>query len=129
MMRGTGFIELYFSPQMFDEERYAAAAKVLKWAEDNFDIIRNSVFFGDAPEDGGVYGYYAFDDKRGILAIRNSSDKSAEYQFDHKALTFDDCAYSITQFYPVAGETEYVGGAQKCVISLKPFEVKLFNIG
>ena len=129
MMRGTGFIELYFSPQMFDEKRYAAAAEVLQWAEDNFEIIRNSVFFGDAPEDGGVYGYYAFDGKRGILAIRNSSDKSAEYQFDHKALTFDDSAYSITQFYPTVGQTEFVGNSQKCVISLKPFEVKLFNIG
>ena len=55
--------------------RYAAAAEVLQWAEDNFEIIRNSVFFGDAPEDGGVYGYYAFDGKRGILAIRNSTYK------------------------------------------------------
>ena len=44
MMRGTGFAELYFSPQMFDRERYAAAAEVLNWAEENFDILRNSVF-------------------------------------------------------------------------------------
>ena len=49
MMRGTGFIELYFSPQMFDEKRYAAAAEVLQWAEDNFDIAKGCRLFPHIP--------------------------------------------------------------------------------
>ena len=128
MMRGTGFVELYFSPQMFDKQRYAAATQVLQWAEENFDTIRHSVFFGDAPEEGGVYGYYAFNDGKGILAIRNSSDVKMSYAFDHKALSFDDSAYEIQQFYPVAGESEKVASGDKFDIELQPFEVRLYNI-
>lgn len=128
MMRGTGFVELYFSPQMFDRERYEAAAQVLQWAEDNFDTIRHSVFFGDAPEDGGVYGYYAFDKGRGILAIRNSSDKTAAYEFDHKALSFDGGSYEIAKFYPDSGDATKVAGGDKFSITLQPFEMRLYNI-
>ena len=128
MMRGTGFVELYFSPQMFDRERYAAAAQVLQWAETNFDTIRHSVFFGDAPEEGGVYGYYAFDDGKGILAIRNSSDRQMNYHFDHKALSFDESNIEISQFYPVDGESAKVASGNKFEITLQPFEMRLYNI-
>ncbi|MDE5756949.1 MAG: alpha-galactosidase [Clostridia bacterium] len=128
MMRGTGFVELYFSPQMFDKQRYAAATEVLQWAEENFDTIRHSAFFGDAPEEGGVYGYYAFNDGKGILAIRNSSDVKMSYAFDHKSLSFDDSAYEIEQFYPIAGESAEVASGDKLDIELQPFEVRLYNI-
>lgn len=128
MMRGTGFVELYFSPHMFDRQRYAAAAEVLQWAEENFDTISHSVFFGDSPEKGGVYGYYAFDNGKGILAIRNSSDKTADYAFDHKALSFDESAYEISRFFPAKGDTESVASSDVYSIELKPYEVKLFNI-
>lgn len=128
MMRGTGFVELYFSPQMFDEQRYKTASEVLQWAEENFDIIRHSVFFGDSPEDGGVYGYYAFDNGKGILAIRNSSDKSMNYAFDHKALTFDNSDYEIAQFYNTAGDKALVTNGEKLDIQLHPYEVRLYNI-
>ncbi len=128
MMRGTGFAELYFSPQMFDRERYAAAAEVLNWAEENFDILRNSVFFGDAPESGGVYGYYAYDEGRGILAMRNSSGEEKTYSFDHEALSFDKRAYEIRQFYPMSGESAEVESEGEYQIKLKPYEIKLYNI-
>ncbi|MDE5911767.1 MAG: hypothetical protein K2H24_05480, partial [Clostridia bacterium] len=128
MMRGTGFVELYFSPHMFDAKRYEAATEVLQWAESNFDTIRHSVFFGDAPEDGGVYGYYAFDEGKGILAIRNSSDRAMKYAFDHKALSFDDSRYEISGFYPISGETVTVESGDKFEILLQPFEMRLYNI-
>ncbi len=128
MMRGTGFIELYFSPQMFDRQRYEAATQVLQWAESNFDIIRHSVFFGDAPEKGGVYGYYAFDDGKGILAIRNSSDRATKYAFDHKGISFDDRGYEILQFYPNDGKVSTVASGDKFEILLQPFEIRLYNI-
>ncbi|MDE6276102.1 MAG: alpha-galactosidase [Clostridia bacterium] len=128
MMRGTGFVELYFSPQMFDKQRYAAATEVLQWAENNFDTIRHSVFFGDAPEEGGVYGYYAFHDGKGILAIRNSSDRTINYAFDHKALSFDEKGYEVEQFYPIGGEASTVASGDKFNIELQPFEVRLYNI-
>lgn len=129
MMRGTGFVELYFTPSMFDNERYKAAGEVLKWAEDNFDILRRSVFFGDAPETGGVYGYYAYDNGRGILAVRNSGADNAVCRFDHKGLSFEDGAYEICEFYPHASADKMTVSAGGILnIDLKPFEIKLFYI-
>ncbi|MDE7070634.1 MAG: alpha-galactosidase [Clostridia bacterium] len=128
MMRGTGFVELYFSPQMLDEQKYQVATQVLQWAEENFDTIRHSVFFGDAPEEGGVYGYYAFNNGKGILAIRNSSDKIVNYAFDHKALSFDSGQYEISRFYPAKEERKTVASGDKFDIELQPFEIKLYNI-
>lgn len=128
MMRGTGFAELYFSPQMFDRQRYSAATEVLQWAEENFETIRHSVFFGSSPEEGGVYGYYAFHEGKGILAIRNSSEETATYAFDHKALCFDGNGYEIERFYPIKGDVATVASGDKYDIVLQPFEVRLYNI-
>lgn len=128
MMRGTGFVELYFSPEMFDAERYAAAAEVLSWAERNFDVLKNSRFFGDAPETGGIYGYYAFSDGRGYLSVRNSSDAEKKFSFDRKKFDFDGAAYEIAPFFPTNGEPAKVSDNGVFEINLKPFEIKLFEI-
>lgn len=128
MMRGTGFVELYFSPEMFDGERYAAAAEILTWAEKNFDVIQHSKFFGGEPETGNVYGYYAYNGGKGILLIRNSSKEERSYSFDREKLDFDGRSYEITPFFPTAGNTEQVAGGKIFDITLKPFEVKLFEL-
>lgn len=82
MMRGTGFIELYYSPSMMTDEKLAVNAKVLKWAESNFDLIQKVKFFGDVPSTKCIYGYVGFDDKKGLVAIRNSSDKPLDINLD-----------------------------------------------
>lgn len=82
MMRGSGLAELYFSPAMMNEEKWKAAADLLKWAEDNFDVLSTSQFFGGRPEKGEVYGYYAVRDGRYVIEVRNSGNKQREYSFD-----------------------------------------------
>lgn len=130
MMRGSGFVELYFSPEMFDEKRWKIAARVLQWAEKNFRVLRNSQFFGATPSEGGVYGYYAFDKEGGkaIMSIRNSSDKPAVYALDNAERCFEAGAYEIAQYYPQKEECVCVGVGEKYTISLAPYEARIYEI-
>ncbi len=76
-----------------------------------------------------MYGYYAYDNGRGILAVRNSGADNAVCRFDHKGLSFEDGAYEICEFYPHASaDKRTVSAGEILNIDLKPFEIKLFNI-
>lgn len=128
MMRGTGFVEVYFSPSMFDDKRWAIAAKTLSWAEENFSVLRNAEFFGDNPTEGGIYGYYAFDGKRAIMSIRNSDDAPHTYTHINAKRCHKDNAYTITQYYPTAQFSAEVAKGENFEIELQPFEAKIFYI-
>ncbi len=128
MMRGTGFAELYFSPELFDEKRWKIAAKALQWAEKNFRILRNSQFFGVTPASGGVYGYYAKDGDDALLWIRNSADRETEYAFDHAARAFCKNAYRIARIHPTKGDEIRVEEGQLLRMTLQPYEMALYRI-
>ena len=127
MMRGTGFVELYFSPNMFDDTRWKITVEVLNWAEQHFDIIKHSQFFGGVPKDKTQYGYYAKNKKDAIMIVRNSDDKDAEYVLDNAKLSFDNSTYSICEYYPVASEKVKVLDNNYTIL-LKPYEIKIFYI-
>ena len=82
MMRGSGLAELYFSPAMMSDSKWKIAADVLKWAENNFELLSTAQFFGGRPEKGEVYGYYAVKSQRYAVMIRNSGEKERRYSFD-----------------------------------------------
>lgn len=82
MMRGSGLIELYFSPALMNKEKWQITSDILKWAEKNFDLLSTSQFFGGRPDKGEVYGYYAFRNGKNIIMVRNSGDKEVSYEFD-----------------------------------------------
>lgn len=128
MMRGTGFVELYFSPSMFDKKRWKIAADVLTWAESNFDVIKNSQFFGGEPKDETVYGYYAKSNDKAIVMVRNSSDKEVSYLLDNAKLSFDSGDYEVSEYYPTAKGFKKVSGKEKFEITLNPYEIKILYI-
>lgn len=81
MMRGSGLAEIYFSPSLMDGNKWKIAAETLKWAEDNFEVLSASQFFGGDAGKGEVYGYIAARGDKYALMIRNSSDKESGYSF------------------------------------------------
>lgn len=85
-MRGSGLLELYFSPDMMSESKWKIAAEVLSWAEANFDVLSASQFFGGRPEKGEVYGYAAERNGRYAVTVRNSGAKARDYDFDLPAV-------------------------------------------
>ena len=44
-MRGTAFLELYYSPSLFDEEKWEVTADVLDFAETNHNVLKNAKLF------------------------------------------------------------------------------------
>ena len=77
--RGTAFWEYYFSPSMFDDEKWQVNAEAANWIEDNFHILEKSKMFGGNPENGDVYGYSCWDGNEGIVSIRNPNNKPQKY--------------------------------------------------
>lgn len=128
MMRGTGFIEAYFSPHMMDGKKWKIAADVFKWAEENFDIIKNNAFFGGVPKNGEVYGYYGFEGNRALMMVRNPDDKVKTYQHNNEEHCFKNCAYDIKEIYPKKGNVKSVAEGEIYDIELKPYSFRLFEI-
>ena len=77
--RGTAFWEYYYSPSMFDDEKWQVNAEAANWIEDNFDILQKSKMFGGDPEKGQVYGYSCWSGNQGIVSIRNPKDVEQTY--------------------------------------------------
>ena len=111
---------------MFDSERYKAATEVLQWAERNFDIIKRSRFFGDAPEDGGVYGYYAYKDGKGIIALRNSASDDRECTVGEDVLRFEGRRHIFVPVYPREGEA--IQTYRELKINLKAYEIRIYEL-
>lgn len=86
VMRGSGLLELYFSPDMMSRSKWEIVAEMLNWAEANFDVISTSRFFGGRPEKGEVYGYVAEKNGRYAVLVRNSGAKVRNYDFDLPAV-------------------------------------------
>lgn len=125
MMRGTGFVELYYSPSMFDKQKYAINAKVLKWAEDNFDILSNSIYFGGVPKEGKVYGYVATKGSEGYLAIRNPHNAQQDYTVDLEVYTHSASKVNyISHFGNLEG---IAANGANVTFTLKPFEMKVIK--
>ena len=102
MMRGSGLAELYFTPSMMDGDKWSIAANTLKWAEDNFDLLSDSVFFGGDPANGEIYGYCAARNGEYIVMLRNSGKNRASYSFDLPVIgkiegQLDGCEVKILQ--------------------------------
>ncbi len=127
LMRGSGFIELYYSPSLMkDGNKYAINAKVLKWAEENFEIIANSTYFGGLPVDGKVYGYIGTNGKNAIVSFRNPTDKDMTYTLTLSDYTFMDGEYEIREYYPTQSEKSL--GKGDLTVELLPYQVKIFEI-
>lgn len=126
MMRGTGFIELYYSPSMMTQGMYAANAKILKWAECNFNIIKNVKYFGQEPKNKCVYGYIGFDKQNGLVAIRNSSNKAMPFSLNLKQYSGIDTKPKIQIVYGNMDGIKMDGIELSGTI--QPYEMKILSV-
>ena len=81
-MRGTAFLELYYSPSLFDEEKWEVTADVLDFAETNHNVLKNAKLFvqeGKNPSNG-VYGYSAWNNKKGFVSFVNPTATKQTYE-------------------------------------------------
>ena len=99
--RGNALWEFHYSFSMFDNKRWEANARAIKWIESNYSILRNSHMIGGNPSKGEIYGYKCFDKKnrKTIVSVRNPS-------FQWKDINLKDFDIEIGEFYIVKNRGE-----------------------
>lgn len=128
MMRGTGFIELYYTPSMFNDAKWDINTKVLKWAEDNFDKLSQSIYFGGVPKSGEVYGYIAYNNNKGYIAIRNPKSSAQKYSLDVQKFTHEDGAIAYNSYYANGDNPiKYMANGSVIDFTLKPYEMAILE--
>lgn len=133
-MRGTCFWELYYSYNMMNEAKWRINYSVLRFLEDNIDVLSNSVIFGGRPSKNQVYGFSAFSGNEGILCLRNSSDETTDYTVrldEHigvsKELVYAPIAYILPYNTKGIGDIYSYGDTVK--VNLAPYETKIMHFG
>ena len=133
--RGQAFNELYISYRMMNKAKWRTLATVLKWQKSNYDILKNVMFIGGKPDENNVYGYFGWTEQGdGIIALRNPTDEKAPLTLTLNKLMGCPENLSKVQRYNVYNESatenfDSYSYGDKIELTLKPFEVKIFQFG
>ncbi|HUT90004.1 MAG TPA: hypothetical protein VMY37_10930 [Thermoguttaceae bacterium] len=79
---GTQMQEFFVTPSMMTPELWDAAAEAIGWSRRNADVLVDTHPVGGDPGKGEVYGYASWSPRKGILVLRNPSDRPASFQTD-----------------------------------------------
>lgn len=80
LSRGTGFIELYLKVDSLSGKDWDVLAEGLKWAQRMFPTFKKVRMHGGTPKAGDVYGYTAWDGRRGYISFHNPADREQTYR-------------------------------------------------
>ena len=73
---GTCLQELYISPSKMSPENWDALAEAALWSKANSDVLSDSHWIGGDPGKQEIYGWAAWNQRKGILALRNPSPEN-----------------------------------------------------
>ena len=79
---GTNCQELYLTPSLLDAKAWDALAEAAKWSRDNADTLVDTHWIGGDPIKGEVYGWASWSKRKGIIGLRNPSDKPGRITID-----------------------------------------------
>ena len=72
---GTQLQEMYITPSLLTEANWDDLAETAKWSRANADVLRDTHWIGGDPAWLEVYGWASWSPRKGILVLRNPSDK------------------------------------------------------
>ena len=130
---GTNCQELYITPSLMTAEHWDALAEAAKWSGNNADVLVDTHWVGGDPAAGEVYGWAAWSERKGILSLRNPSDKPGSITIDiGKAFEPPSGAaekYSLKSPWKEDAGSEAItlSAGKEHTFELKPFEVLVFD--
>ena len=130
---GTNCQELYITPSLMSPEHWDALAEAAKWSRDNADVLVDTHWAGGDPAAGEIYGWAAWSKRKGVLSLRNPSDKPDSITIDiGKAFELPDGAaekYSLKSPWKEDTGSKAIGlsSGKTHTFELKPFEVLVFD--
>lgn len=79
---GTQLQEMYITHSLLSNEDWDTLAEAAQWARRNADVLIDTHWIGGDPSKLDVYGWAAWSPQKGILTLRNPSDKPQTYVLD-----------------------------------------------
>jgi hypothetical protein len=79
---GTQLQEMYITHSLLSEEDWFTLAEAAKWSRNNADVFVDTHWVGGDPGKLEIYGWAAWTPAKGILTLRNPSDKPQSAAID-----------------------------------------------
>lgn len=79
---GVNLQELYISPELMTPKAWDALAEAAIWSRANADVLADTHWVGGDPGKAEPYGWAAWSSRKGILSLRNPSDRAATITVD-----------------------------------------------
>lgn len=125
---GTQLQELYLSPELLTAKNWDDLAAAANWSRANSATLRDVHWLGGDPGKLEVYGWAAWSPAKGIVTLRNPSDRPATFVLEAGA-AFELPAgvansFHVSSPYPDApAPVTNLRAGVPLTISLRPFEV------
>ncbi|UCC99330.1 MAG: hypothetical protein JSW66_05480 [Phycisphaerales bacterium] len=130
---GTNCQELYITPSLMTPEHWDALAEAARWSGGNTDVLMDTHWVGGDPAQGQIYGWAAWSKRKGILSLRNPSDKPGVITIDiGKTFELPRGAaqkYSLKSPWKedLGNEAIVLSAGKEHTFELKPFDVLVFD--
>jgi hypothetical protein len=130
---GTNCQELYITPSLLDAKTWDALAEAAKWSRDNADVLVDTHWIGGDPAKGEVYGWASWSKRKGIVGLRNPSDKPGMITIDigdrFELPPGAAQRYSLTSPWKSDAPAPAIllSAGEEHAFDLKPFEVLVFD--
>ncbi len=79
---GTQLQELYITPSLLTAANWDMLAEAAKWSRENASVLVDTHWVGGDPRWLEVYGWAAWSRAKGILTLRNPSDRAQDFTVD-----------------------------------------------
>lgn len=127
---GTQCQEMYITPSLLKAANWDDLAEAAKWSRANADVLKDTHWVGGNPAWGEVYGWAAWSPRKGILTLRNPSDREQNIRID-VGQAFELPAGAAREYSATSPWKDDVGKAAMTVragataeFRLAPFEVR-----
>lgn len=79
---GTHLQEMYVTPALLSEKDWDLLAEAARWSRANADVLVDTHWVGGDPAALEVYGWASWAPRKGILVLRNPSDRARTFALD-----------------------------------------------
>jgi hypothetical protein len=79
---GTQLQEMYVTPSLLSKTDWDVLAEAAKWSRANAAVLKDTHWIGGDPGKLEVYGWASWTPAKGIVVLRNPSDKAQEFLLD-----------------------------------------------
>lgn len=131
---GTQLQEMYISHDLVTAENWDELARCAKWSRANAATLVDTHWIGGSPQKLEIYGWASWSAAKGIITLRNPSDKAQPFTFSLNEILNPPSAAQLSNIltspFPQRELEELTGTIkpdQKLSITLQPFEVLVYE--